>query len=75
MTEEITFEASMKRLEEIVRLLEQPELPLAESVALYKEGTECMRYCRDKLQKASHEIEIWQNGEAAPFAEDEDGAA
>lgn len=60
------FEESMKRLEEIVSALENPELPLEEAMSLYKEGTQCSRFCREKLENARHELEIWQNGSAEP---------
>lgn len=61
---EKSFEDSMKRLEEIVTKLENPELPLEEGMALYKEGVQCSRFCREKLEKAQHELEVWQNGAA-----------
>lgn len=64
--EERSFEDSMKRLEEIVARLENPELSLEEGMALYKEGMQCSRICRDKLESARHELEIWQNGSAIP---------
>ena len=35
-----TFEASMERLEAIVRQLEQGNVPLEESLKLFQEGTE-----------------------------------
>ena len=34
-----TFEASMERLNEIVRLLENGDVSLEESIALFEEGT------------------------------------
>lgn len=64
--EERSFEDSMKRLEEIVDRLENPELSLEEGMSLYKEGALCSRFCREKLEKARHELEIWQNDMAMP---------
>lgn len=66
------FEEKMKRLEEIVSALESPELPLEKGMALYKEGLACSRYCREALEKARHDLEIWQNGEAARLEPDKD---
>ena len=43
-----SFEASMVRLEEIVRKLEQGDTPLSDSVALFEEGT--------KLAGALHKL-------------------
>ncbi len=37
-TSEMSFEAALKRLEEIVRTLEQGEAPLDQSIELYQEG-------------------------------------
>ena len=55
-----SFEESMKRLEEIVSALEAPELSLEESMKLYREGILCSRNCREKLEKARHQLETWQ---------------
>ena len=35
-----TFEASMTRLEQIVRAMERGDVPLEESLKLFQEGTE-----------------------------------
>ena len=42
-------------------------LPLAESVALYKEGLEHAAACREQLEKARHDIRICSEGMTAPF--------
>jgi exodeoxyribonuclease VII small subunit len=47
-----TFEAALKRLEEIVELLEQPETPLEKAIDLYEEGLELSRFCASKLKGA-----------------------
>lgn len=61
-----TFEKKMARLQEIVTALESGDLPLEKGMALYKEGAACSRYCREQLEKARHELEIWQDGQARP---------
>ena len=38
MATKVTFEDAMKRLEEIVRRLEEEKVPLEESIRLYEEG-------------------------------------
>jgi exodeoxyribonuclease VII small subunit len=53
-----TFEAALKRLEEIVQKLEKGELPLEESLSLYEEGIRLSRLCHAKLQEAEGKIEI-----------------
>ena len=60
--ENMTFEQALKRLEEIVQALEGQDITLDESVALYKEGALCGNICRQKLENARHELEVWQNG-------------
>lgn len=72
---ELSFENAMKRLEEIVDALENQDTPLEESIALYKEGSACAQLCRQKLEHARHELEIWQAGHAEPLAEDDLGDA
>ena len=50
------FEASLLRLEEIVERLDDGNLPLAESLALFKEGTKLARTCRDLLSDAELQV-------------------
>lgn len=57
------FEDLMRRLEEIVNALESPDLSLEDGMRLYQEGAQCSRICREKLDKARHQLEIWQNDE------------
>lgn len=66
MAKEKTFEENMKRLEEIVAALEDPDLSLEKGIALYKEGAKCSKECREKLENAKHELEVWQNDKANP---------
>ncbi len=54
---EKSFEKRMERLEEIVRLLENGEVSLDESIKLYKEGTELSKLCHDELEKAKQTVE------------------
>ena len=44
-------------------------------MALYKEGAECSRFCREQLEKARHELSLWQDGELKPLNPDEVGGA
>lgn len=56
MADEMTYEKAVKRLEEIVDLLEKNEAPLDESMKLFEEGTKLALYCNDKLTKAKQKI-------------------
>ncbi|MFQ6860744.1 MAG: exodeoxyribonuclease VII small subunit [Beduini sp.] len=46
---EITLEEAMKRLDEIVKILEKNEEPLEESIKLFQEGMDLSKLCNDKL--------------------------
>ena len=69
----ITFEDAVKRLEEIVRMLEGGTAPLDESLTLFEEGVSLVKFCNEKLDGAEQKVKILQkdeNGELAeaPFA-------
>lgn len=51
-----TFEESMGRLEQIVRAMEQGNVPLEESLKLFQEGTELVRNCQKLLDDAQLQI-------------------
>jgi len=59
---ELTFEAALKRLEEIVRKLESGEASLDEAIALYGEGDRLRQQCEARLQAAQAKIEQIQFG-------------
>ncbi len=52
------FEASMKRLEEIVRLLDSGTEGLDQSMKLYEEGVQLVRVCTEALDKAEQKIKM-----------------
>lgn len=53
----LSFEAALKRLEEIVRKLESGEASLDESIALYGEGDRLRRQCEERLKAAKARID------------------
>ena len=59
---ELSFEAALKRLEEIVRRLESGEASLDESIELYGEGDRLREQCEARLQAAQAKIEKIQLG-------------
>lgn len=64
-----SFEEQMQRLQEIVRELERADLALEKNVALYKEGRELARSCKELLDRARHEIRLCdESGEETPFS-------
>lgn len=52
----MTFEQSIRRLEEIASQMEQGNVPLEESLKLFTEGTTLIRTCTELLDKAELEI-------------------
>jgi exodeoxyribonuclease VII small subunit len=52
-----SFEQALARLEKIVEKLDDGNLPLDESIALFKEGTALAKVCRDKLAEAEVQVE------------------
>ena len=56
MEQSKSFEAAMKRLEEIVHTMERGELPLEESLKLFEEGTALVRGCAKQLDEAEMKI-------------------
>ena len=61
------FERKLERLRQIVERLERGELSLEESVALYKEGVQLAQACRQDLERAKHEIALFQDGMLKDF--------
>ena len=61
---EISFEENIKRLEEIVTLLEKGETPLEESMSLFEEGVKLTNQCLSILDNAEQKIKsLTKNGE------------
>ena len=51
-----TFEKTLERLEEIVERLDDGNLPLDRSLALFKEGTKLAKLCRSMLAQAEVQV-------------------
>jgi exodeoxyribonuclease VII small subunit len=73
-----SFEQALARLEKIVDKLDDGNLPLDESIALFKEGTTLAKVCRDKLAEAEVQVKealksTGAGDDAEPDSEDELG--
>ena len=69
-----SFEKNLERLDEIVRQLEDAELPLEKSLELYEEGMKLSAVCHKQLEEAEGRVEILRKRTggkvvAEPFAE------
>jgi exodeoxyribonuclease VII small subunit len=52
------FEAAITELDAIVKKLEDGDLPLEQSLALYERGVQLSRFCHARLEEAERRIEI-----------------
>lgn len=59
------FEKNMQRLSEVVSRLEQGDLTLEESVALYEEGVKLSAACSQALEQAKLKVTIQQEGKTS----------
>ena len=67
----MTFEQSMQRLEQIVRAMERGDVPLEESLKLFREGTDLVRSCGKLLDEAELQVKkIMANPDGTPAEED-----
>ena len=67
--QEPSFEAALARLEEIVHELEEADLPLERSLAVFEEGVRLSRLLHQRLNEAERKVEILLkdgSGEKAP---------
>ena len=69
---ELTFEAALSRLEEIVRALDSGSAPLDESLALFEEGVGLVKLCSGKLDSAEQRVKILVGGKEEDFAAQEE---
>ena len=52
--QKLTFEASMQRLDEIVKQLEKGDVPLDASLALFEEGSRLLAACNEMPVSYTH---------------------
>ncbi len=55
--EKMSYEEAINKLEEIVRRLEDSEVPLEESLSAFQEGIALSKYCREKLAEIEYKVE------------------
>jgi exodeoxyribonuclease VII small subunit len=61
------FEGAIAELESIVKKLEEGDVPLEQSLALYERGVQLSRFCHARLEEAERRIEILTDrGELKP---------
>ena len=72
----MTFEQSVQRLDEIVRMLERGDATLADSLGLFEEGARLIKSCGDMLDEAEQKVVKLRKGadgepEELPFDTEE----
>ena len=72
--DKMSFEDTVKRLDEIVKLLERGAAPLSESLKLFDEGTSLISNCDTLLNEAEQKVVKLRKGqdgepEELPFGE------
>lgn len=60
--EEMSYEQAVARLGEIVNGLEKGNLPLADSLNLFEEGTALMKRCTELLDEAEQKVVMLRKG-------------
>ncbi|MEP1142738.1 MAG: exodeoxyribonuclease VII small subunit [Henriciella sp.] len=67
---EMSFEEALAELETIVRQLEQGDVELEQSIAIYERGAELKKHCEGRLKSAELKVEqIVQGNDGAPKTE------
>ncbi len=54
----LSFEDALKRIEQILKQLENKDLDLEEAIDLYEEGLKLIHLCEEKLKNARTRIEV-----------------
>lgn len=71
-----SFEEGLERLRSVLTAMQEPDTPLAESVKLYAEAAELIRYCNKTLDDAElqiKEIDTRLNNADSAAGETDDG--
>ena len=66
-TGELKYEAALAELEMLVHNMESGRLPLEESIAAYRRGSELLKHCQQQLADAEQKIQVLENGTLRDF--------
>ena len=70
-TNGVSFEETMKQLEAAIVKLESPDVPLEDAVKLYREAHGLLADCRERLERARHEVSVLNDdGSLSPLSEE-----
>lgn len=69
--QDLSFEQSLARLEQIVQAMESGKVTLDESLSLFQEGTELIRSCEKLLDQAELRVnKVVAGADGAPVEEE-----
>lgn len=71
--QDLSFEESLEKLEEIVNKLENGDIPLDDAIDEFKNAMELVKVCNDKLNSAEEAIAkiVQDNGDIVEFNSNE----
>ena len=71
--QDLSFEESLEKLEEIVNKLENGDIPLDDAIEEFKNAMDLVKICNDKLNAAEESIAkiVEENGELIEFNSNE----
>lgn len=69
MEENFSFEQALKRLEEIVEILEAGNISLEESIKIYQEGISLSKLCSGMLEEAEGKVMAIMNRNSGQMEE------
>jgi len=58
MAEKLSFEENIKKLDEIVKLLERGDLPLDDMIKLFEQGVAISKLCKQTLDEAEQKVNV-----------------
>ncbi len=67
VTNDLTFEEALKKLDAVLDALNEGDIPLEEALQQYRNGMEMARLCEAKLKQVEGELKILQDGMEIPF--------
>ena len=70
VTDELSFEEAMKRLDKINEALAGENVKLEEALLLYEEGVSLVRICSAKLEEAERKINILKMNSTGEIVEE-----
>ena len=56
--EDLSFEAALEKLEDVLKKLERSDCPLEEALSLFQNGMQLVQFCRGKLNDVESKISI-----------------